>query len=130
MIIGKQPPRPNRATRRRNKHRPAAETKLSRRFEFETYEPRILMSAALLPVHGSIDVPGQTNRYTFSLTDTSQIYFDSQTPNASQIDWSLKGPTGTVVSKQSFANSDANQVTGQAALSLAPGAYTLTIAGQ
>ena len=31
------------------------------------------MSAALLPVHGSIDVPGQVNKYTFSLTHSSQI---------------------------------------------------------
>ena len=51
----------------------AEDTALSQRFEFETFEPRILMAAALLPVHGSIDVPGQVNEYTFSLTHSSQI---------------------------------------------------------
>jgi hypothetical protein len=129
MDIG-QPPSLPRALRRRSRQRLAATTALSQRFEFETFEPRILMSAALLPVHGSIDVPGQTNRYTFSLADTTQIYFDSQTPNSSQIDWALQGPTGKVVSNQSFASSDANQVAGQAALSLAPGTYTLAVSAQ
>src|ERR1700736_1075461 len=119
------PQKPNRAMRRLAKRKRTSEAPLSQRFEFESLEPRILMSAALLPVHGSIDVPGQTNRYTFSLTDAAQIYFDSQTPNSSQIDWTLQGPSGTVVSNRSFANSDANQVPGQAALSLVPGAYTL-----
>src|SRR5579863_9875558 len=128
MFIG-QPPRLNRAQRRLAKRKRLAEPKLSRRFAFETYEPRILMSAALLPVHGSIAVPGQTNQYTFSLANATQIYFDSQTPSP-RIDWTLQGPTGTVVSDKSFASSDANQVQGQAALSLAPGAYTLTVSGQ
>ncbi len=108
----------------------AGDTALSQRFEFETFEPRILMSAALLPVHGSIDVPGQVNKYTFSLTDASQIYFDSQTPNSSQIDWTLQGPSGTVVSNRPFAYSDANQLSGQAAMSLPAGDYTLSVAAQ
>src|ERR1700675_1004579 len=60
-------------------------TALSRRFEFETLQPRIPMSAGLLPVHGSIDVPGQTARYTFSLTSPTDIYFDSQTPHSNAI---------------------------------------------
>jgi hypothetical protein len=60
-------------SRRRTRRMLAEDTALSQRFEFETFEPRILMSAALLPVHGSIDVPGQVNKYTFSLTHSSQI---------------------------------------------------------
>jgi large repetitive protein len=112
-------------SRRRTRRMLAGDTALSQRFEFETFEPRILMSAALLPVHGSIDVPGQVNKYTFSLTDSSQIYFDSQTPNSSQIDWTLQGPSGTVVSNRPFAYSDANQLNGQAAMTLPAGDYTL-----
>src|SRR5580698_1757919 len=128
MYIG-QPARLNRAARRLAKRKRLAEPKLSQRFEFETFEPRILMSAALLPVHGSIEVPGQTNQYTFSLANATQIYFDSQTPST-QIDWTLQGPTGTVVADKPFANSDANQVQGQAALSLGAGTYTLTVSAQ
>src|SRR5580698_1506442 len=124
MYIG-QPARLNRAARRLAKRKRLAEPKLSQRFEFETFEPRILMSAALLPVHGSIDVPGQTNQYSFNLSNPAQIYFDSQTPS-NQIDWSLRGPSGAVVTNQPLSASDANQVQGQAALSLAAGAYTLT----
>jgi large repetitive protein len=117
-------------SRRRTRRMLAGDTALSQRFEFETFEPRILMSAALLPVHGSIDIPGQVNKYTFSLTDSSQIYFDSQTPNSSQIDWTLQGPSGTVVSNRPFAYSDANQLNGQAAMSLPAGDYTLSVAAQ
>ncbi len=124
-------PRLNRAARRRAAKRDkTASVALSRRLELETYEPRILMSAALLPVHGSIDAPGQTNQYTFSLTDPSQVYFDSQTPNANQIDWTLQGPTGTVVSHRSFSASDATLPRDQAVLGLVPGTYTLTVAAQ
>ena len=120
----------NGTTGRGARRRLRAGTALSQRFEFETFEPRVLMSADLLPVHGVIDVPGQTNQYTFSLTDAKQIYFDSQTPS-SQIDWTLKGPSGTVVSARPFASSDANQVAAsQATLSLPAGDYTLSVAGQ
>ena len=105
----------------RRSRRLAAETTLSRRFEFETLEPRILMSADLLPVHGVLDVPGQVNRYTFSLTDATQIYFDSQTPNAN-IDWTLQGPQGTVVDHRAFTQSDGFGQGGTAALSLVPAA--------
>ena len=137
MIIGK-PPKPNRAmrrwttrmTRRAGKRTAAAEIALSQRLEFESFEPRILLSAALLPVHGSLEVPGQTNQYTFSLASTTQIYFDSQSSTSNLIDWSLQGPTGTVVTDQSFASSGANQATGHATLSLVPGSYTLTVAAQ
>ena len=126
MDIG-QPPKLNRHARRALRRRQAAEP--SRRFEFETFEPRVLMSADLLPVHGAINVPGQTNQYSFNLTDAKQIYFDSQTPNSQSIDWTLQGPSGTVVANRSFEQSDAGQVSGPAALSLPAGDYTLTVSG-
>ena len=55
------------------KHRSkTAAQRPSRRLAFETYEPRILLSA-LLPVHGSIDAPGQTNQYSFTLNDAEPV---------------------------------------------------------
>ena len=42
----------------------------------------------------------------------------------------MQGPAGTVVNQQPLASADANQVQGQAALSLVPGAYTLTVSAQ
>ncbi len=115
---------------RESRKRLADETMLSTRFEFETLEPRVLMSADLLPVHGSIDVPGQVNTYDVSLTNPKQIYFDSQTPHSQSIDWSLTGPQGAVVTNRSFENSDAANLAGSAALSLVPGDYVLSVAGQ
>jgi len=88
------------------------------------------MSADLLPVHGSIDVPGQTDRYTFNLTDAKEIYFDSQTPHSSAINWSLTGPRGAEVTNRSFESSDASDLGGAAALSLVPGDYVLSVTGQ
>src|SRR3954454_18102157 len=80
-------------------------TSLSHKFEFETLEPRVLMSADLLPVHGSIDVPGETDRYTFNLPAAADIYFDSQTPHSSAINWSLSGPRGAEITNRSFESS-------------------------
>ena len=78
------------------------------------------MSADLLPVHGSIDVPGQTDRYTFTLADAKDIYFDSQTAHGNAINWSLSGPRGVEVPSRSFELSDASNLSGRAALSLVP----------
>ena len=106
----------------------AAGTVLSRRFEFETLEPRVLMSADLLPVHGSLDVPGQTAKYSFSVTGPAahDIYFDSQTANGN-INWTLDGPRGTEVAARPFNGADAANLGGRAAISLIPGDYTLSV---
>ena len=115
---------------RRSRRRLANDTALSSRFEFETLEPRVLMSADLLPVHGSIDVPGQINTYQFNLATAEQVYFDSQTPHSQSINWTLTGPRGTEVTNRSFENADAANLPGTAALSLVPGDYVLSVAGQ
>jgi hypothetical protein len=58
-------------------HPPARNRKLS----FEALESRILMSGDLNPVAvtGSIDVPGETDRYAFTLDADTKVVFDSQT---------------------------------------------------
>lgn len=119
-----------RRTRASRRHL-VTETALSRRFEFETLEPRVLMSADLLPVHGSIDVPGQTAAYNFTVTGPKphEFYFDSRTANGTAINWSLEGPRGVEVDQRSFEYSDASDLGGRAALSLVPGDYTLSVAG-
>ena len=90
MDIG-QPPSTDRKPRR-GRRRLATSTALTRRFEFETLEPRVLMSGDLLPVHGSIDVPGQTAQYAFTVAGpgSHDLYFDSQTPHSSAINWTLE----------------------------------------
>ena len=96
MFLNKKA-RLSRIFQRASRTRLMASTALSHRFEFETLEPRVLMSGDLLPVHGAIDVPGQTDRYNFNVANPSEIYFDSQTPNAQAINWTLQGPRGTEV---------------------------------
>ena len=127
MDIG-LPPRPT--LRLRSKRRLTSETILSRRLEFETLEPRVLMSADLLPFHGMLDVPGQVNQYTFNLASAQELYLDSQTPHSDAIDWTLQGPQGTVVDHQSLENTDAFRQGGTATLSLVPGDYKLSVSGQ
>ena len=121
---------PSSKRRRQLKRRLIQETALSRRFEFETLEPRVLMSASFLPVHGSLDAPGQVNKYSFNLATPTNLYFDTLTPQSNNIDWTLQGPQGTVVNQQSFAQSDGINKGGTATLSLVPGTYTLSVAGQ
>ncbi|MBS0641193.1 MAG: LEPR-XLL domain-containing protein, partial [Proteobacteria bacterium] len=108
------------------RRRLSSSTSLSRRLDIETLEPRILLSADLLPIHGAIDVPGQTNQYSFSLKDAKQIYFDAETNNGA-LNWSLDGPKGNEVSQRSFTGSDSAELGGTPLLSLAPGDYLLTI---
>lgn len=101
---------------------------VSRRLFFETLEPRVLLSADVLPIQGSIAVPGETDRYAFTLTNETQLLFDSQT-NSSQLNWTLDGPRGNVVSSRSFSSSDPVDNSGIAPLDLASGNYTLSIQG-
>lgn len=63
-------------------------TVLSRGLHVETLEPRLLMSADLIPVAGSIDVPGETDYYTFDLATECMILFDALTPDA-RFAWAL-----------------------------------------
>jgi hypothetical protein len=79
-------------------------------------------------ISGSIDVPGETDRYAFTLTDTKRIVFDSLT-NSSQITWSLTGPRGVEVNPRRFDQSDASSLAGSPVLALGPGNYTLTVDG-
>jgi hypothetical protein len=53
-------------------------------------------------VTGSITQP---TAYIFSLANATQLYFDSLT-NDSSLNWSLIGPTGTLVNPRSFQSSD------------------------
>ena len=69
-------------------------------------------------VSGSIAVTGEQDRYTFTLPQTSLVYFDSLT-NANFF-WTLTGPAGTAVNNRQIS-SDA----GQPVLNLPAGDYAL-----
>ena len=105
------------------------------RLLFEALEPRVLLAADPLPafvvaqVNGSIDAPGEADRYVVNIDSGTRILFDSLTNN-SQINWSLSGPNGTVVANHSFASSDSYDFgSANPLLRLEPGEYTFTIDG-
>src|SRR5205807_840928 len=56
-------------------------------------------------LNGSIAAPGQQDRYSFTLTSRSLLYFDALTNNFN-LQWRLTGPAGTAVNGRSFTQSD------------------------
>ncbi|MEX0338852.1 MAG: LamG-like jellyroll fold domain-containing protein, partial [Arenibacterium sp.] len=109
-----------------NKSRLRRTTSLTRGLQLDTMEPRILLSADLIPVAGTIEVPGETDYYTFELAEERQVLFDSLTPD-SQINWTLEGEGGELVSSTPLHQSDANE--GGTILALDSGTYTLRVDG-
>lgn len=79
-------------------------------------------------VNATLAVPGQQDRYTFHLATSSQLYFDSLTNNAN-FQWSLKGPSGTLVSNRPLNSSDGNNGPSSPVLLLPAGDYSLTVLG-
>ena len=79
-------------------------------------------------IQGTLAVPGQVDRYTFTVTTPRSVYFDSLT-NRGDITWSLTGPSGSLVASRAFNSSDADAIDGSAAFLLGASAYTLTVAG-
>ncbi len=76
-------------------------------------------------IAGTIAVPGQRDVYSFNLAASTRFYFDSLT-NVPNLQWSLSGPQGAVISDRSFASSDAQSVSDPTVL-LPAGDYSITI---
>ena len=98
---------------------------------FEALEPRILLSGnPIAPprIDGSLDVAGETDRYSLTLTDDLRVVFDSLTSN-SNIRWSLDGPRGNLVSSRPFNQSDSGDLGGNVAYDLPAGDYMFTVDG-
>jgi hypothetical protein len=98
---------------------------VSRRLFFETLEPRLLLSADLLPVAGSITTPGGADHQSFAVAQETSALFEAHTSGLVQ--WSLDGPGGHVLSGPSNASGpSANSAT---PVDLVAGTYTLSIQG-
>ena len=80
-------------------------------------------------VDATIAQKGETDRYTFTLAETTRVYFDSLTTNAAwdswYLRWALTGPDGAIVSDRPFRQSDSYE--GLSLMTLGPGEYTLTV---
>lgn len=70
---------------------------------------------------------GEEAIYTFSVTDFTQVHFDSLT-NSSTYNWTLSNEFETIVDGRRFDRSDSWD-TGPSIFELAPGDYQLTVAG-
>src|SRR5262245_23079022 len=71
---------------------------VARRVVLEPLERRQLLSADLTPILGAIATPGETDRYSITITDPKTVYFDSQTNNGN-LRWSLTGPGQNVADR-------------------------------
>jgi RHS repeat-associated protein len=78
------------------------------------------------PVNASLATPGELDHYTFSLAASALLYFDALT-NSANLQWSLTGPSGTVVNNAAFNTSGGGSPLSP--LILPAGAYTLTVSG-
>ncbi len=111
----------------RHSHRPHRDSVPANSIRFEPLEPRVLLSADINPaqtITGSIDVPGETDQYGFTLPQNARIVFDSVTNNPN-LNWSLSGPTGALVDSRPFSASDGTAA--NSVLDLTAGDYTLTV---
>jgi predicted RNA-binding protein associated with RNAse of E/G family len=74
---------------------------------------------------GAIGVPGEADRFTFTLAAPTRVAFDSLTDDF-RLSWGLVGPGGTAFAAgRGFANSDSFD--GDPVLDLPAGAYALTV---
>ena len=80
-------------------------------------------------VDAAIGTPGESDRYSFTLTAATRVIFDNFTDDAN-INWSLSGPGGRIVSSQDLRSSDGIDLVGtNPLLPLEPGEWTMTFDG-
>ncbi|MBK6595667.1 MAG: LEPR-XLL domain-containing protein [Burkholderiales bacterium] len=73
---------------------------------FEPLEPRVLLAAdPVIAVADAITVAGETDHHNFTVESDIKVVFDSLTNNPN-LNWSLDGPNGTVVTARGFSASD------------------------
>src|SRR5439155_20684957 len=78
-------------------------------------------------VNSAISAAGARDRYTFTLPRAGMLYFDALTNN-DNFNWTLTGPTGTVVNTRSFTRSDSFNIDNSVGISVPAGDYALTVA--
>ncbi|MFT3856666.1 MAG: LEPR-XLL domain-containing protein [Aquabacterium sp.] len=126
---GKQPGKLQRLARR-TREALAPATSRPAALNAEPLEPRVLMSASPLgpEISGQINVAGETDHYTFTLDKDVRVVMDSLTDTDS-VSWRLDGPQGNVVASRAFNATDASARSGDVALDLKAGDYTLSVDG-
>jgi len=100
---------------------------VSHRVLMETFEPRLLLSADLFPIAGTISAPGEEDSYAITFAEPTRVSFDSLTP--SELNWRLSGP-GDVNVGSTLDRADGRSRNAPALLDVARGTYNLTVSGQ
>ena len=99
---------------------------VSRRVLMETFEPRLLLSADLFPIAGTLSAPGEEDSYNITFAEPARISFDSLTP--SELNWRLQGPGGVDVTG-ALDRVDTNARQTPAVFDVARGTYTFSVFG-
>ena len=87
------------------------------------------LASSITTISGSLDAPGETDRYNFTLDSDRFVYFDSLTNNAG-IRWTLDGPRGAVVTNRPLSQSDSfESLDGAQVMALVAGDYRLSVDG-
>ncbi len=104
----------------------ASQARRKTAWNVEPLEPKVLLSADALPgvhtVDGSVDQPGEQDRYEFIVQERTRFLFDGV--QGDQIQWQLRGSNST--DQFDFRALTNN---GDRFLDLDPGKYTLTVDG-
>ncbi|TAK52487.1 MAG: LEPR-XLL domain-containing protein, partial [Gammaproteobacteria bacterium] len=88
--------------------------------------PEVPALALNTTVSGTLATSTERDSYAFTLTETKRLYFDSLTSQGN-LNWTLTGPQGPVVSSRWFDYSDSAD--GLSLLDLPPGDYVLRVTG-
>ncbi|MDX1785264.1 MAG: CARDB domain-containing protein, partial [Roseovarius sp.] len=99
---------------------------VSRRVLMETFEPRLLLSADLFPIAGTISAPGEEDNYQITFAEPTRVSFDTLTQ--SELSWRLRGP-GDIDIGTTLDRADGSSRGVPAVLDVARGTYTLTVFG-
>ncbi|MCC6009350.1 MAG: LEPR-XLL domain-containing protein, partial [Rhodobacteraceae bacterium] len=124
---GKVPAAPQDGVARRRAARSRARTALASAFQFESLENRLLLSADFLPVDARLSVPGETDTYTFTLTEPRSLLLDARDAPPG-LSWTLSTEAGEALAGRSFEDS-AIALAADPVLALGPGSYRLTVSG-
>ncbi len=108
---------------RRARRRQARLARKSGALDFQTLEPRLLLSSIALepsPISGSIDDPTDVDRYSFSTETAKTIVIDPLVYRGFQ--WNLENESGSSVASSSF-------FTDSTVVNIGRGTYSLSVAG-
>jgi len=99
-------------------------------FSFQVNRPVVVPPVGITldtTINGNHGTTAQNDRYSFHLDQSTRVYFDYLS-GSTNLNWSLAGPRGTIISQRGLY-SDTADYSGPASIDLAAGDYIVTISG-